>query len=77
MGGALTPFVVIPVMAWVGWRSAFYLLGALGIVWAVVWYGYYRDRGERLQVGELCSEMRSEVSGEKLRFTRLLANTQF
>lgn len=47
MGGALTPFVVIPVMMWVGWRSAFYLLGALGIVWAVVWYVYYRDvRGD-------------------------------
>lgn len=43
MGGALTPFVVIPVMMWVGWRSAFYLLGALGVVWAVVWYGCYRE----------------------------------
>ena len=51
MGGALTPFVVIPVMMWVGWRSAFYLLGALGIVWAVVWYVYYRDlRGEKAEV---------------------------
>ena len=46
MGGALTPFVVIPVMMWVGWRSAFYLLGALGIVWAVVWYWYYRNPSE-------------------------------
>ena len=44
MGGALTPFVVIPVMAWLGWREAFYLLGALGIVWALVWYVFYRDR---------------------------------
>ena len=42
LGGALTPFVVIPVMMWVGWRSAFYLLGALGVVWAVVWYFYYK-----------------------------------
>ncbi len=50
MGGALTPFVVIPVMMWVGWRSAFYLLGALGVVWAVVWYWYYRDRGEKQEV---------------------------
>ena len=33
MGGALTPFVVIPVMMSVGWRAAFYLLGALGIGW--------------------------------------------
>ena len=45
MGGALTPFVVIPVMMWVGWRSAFYLLGALGVVWAVVWYAYYKEKG--------------------------------
>ena len=41
MGGALTPFVVIPVMISVGWRAAFYLLGALGIIWAAVWYWYY------------------------------------
>ena len=44
MGGALTPFVVIPVMMWAGWRTAFYLLGALGVVWAVVWYTYYKDK---------------------------------
>lgn len=47
MGGALTPFVVIPVMLSVGWRSAFYLLGALGIVWAAVWYWYYRPNEGR------------------------------
>ncbi|MBP5278779.1 MAG: MFS transporter [Prevotella sp.] len=53
MGGALTPFVVIPVMAWLGWREAFYLLGGLGIIWAVVWYFYYRDRKpETLQTVE-------------------------
>ena len=50
MGGALTPFVVIPVMMSVGWRAAFYLLGALGIVWAVVWYWYYRDKGVTTEV---------------------------
>ena len=44
LGGALTPFVVIPVMMWVGWRAAFYLLGALGVVWAAVWYWFYRDK---------------------------------
>ena len=44
LGGALTPFVVIPVMAWLGWREAFYLLGALGVVWAVAWYAYYRPK---------------------------------
>ena len=58
MGGALTPFVVIPVMMWVGWRSAFYLLGALGVVWAVVWYWYYRPTPQPLPVseGSSCSD---------------------
>lgn len=43
MGGALTPFVVIPIMTTLGWRYAFYILGALGIVWSIVWFLYYRN----------------------------------
>ena len=44
MGGALTPFVVIPVMMWAGWRTAFYLLGVRGVIRALVWYTYYKDK---------------------------------
>jgi len=55
LGGALTPFVVIPVMMTVGWRVAFYLLGALGVVWAVVWYGWYRRWVTSSQFWLLCS----------------------
>lgn len=43
MGGALTPFVVIPIMTTLGWRYAFYILGALGIVWSIVWFLFYRN----------------------------------
>ena len=72
MGGALTPFVVIPVMVTVGWRSAFYLLGALGIVWAVVWYWYYRDAGAP------GTSQGTGLSGEsKMDWRRLLGNRQF
>ena len=62
MGGALTPFVVIPVMMWVGWRSAFYLLGALGVVWALVWYWYYRPSPQPLPVKEGSGYPESEES---------------
>ena len=44
MGGALTPFVVIPIMAALGWRPAFYILGGVGIIWAAVWFFGYRDK---------------------------------
>ena len=70
MGGALTPFVVIPVMVSVGWRAAFYLLGALGIVWAVVWWLCYRDR--------MPAESKP-VAGDTLssHLSQLLASRQF
>lgn len=42
-GGALTPFVVIPVLLTFGWRVAFYILGVLGILWVTIWYFWYRD----------------------------------
>lgn len=43
VGGALTPFIVIPVIIAFGWRSAFYILGALGFAWVAVWYFWFRD----------------------------------
>jgi MFS family permease len=43
VGGALTPVLVVPLMAALGWRAAFYLFGAAGVVWAAVWLVWYRD----------------------------------
>ena len=72
MGGALTPFVVIPVMMWVGWRAAFYLLGALGVVWAVVWFWYYRDPS----MTSVTSETR-KTGNNAIRWNALVGNKQF
>jgi len=49
MGGALTPFVVIPVILTLGWRMAFLILGSLGIIWVIVWYLYYRNEPSKLK----------------------------
>ncbi len=43
IGGALTPFLVIPLQMQFGWRLSFYILGALGLVWVIVWWFWYRD----------------------------------
>ena len=78
MGGALTPFVVIPVMMWVGWRAAFYLLGALGIVWAAVWYWYYRNPSEAGQTSATSStSTTSNASKLSIQWGLLLSNRQF
>lgn len=43
VGGALSPFLVIPIQMAFGWRAAFFCFGFLGVIWAVVWYLWYRD----------------------------------
>jgi ACS family glucarate transporter-like MFS transporter len=43
IGGALTPFIVIPIQTHFGWRASFIFLGALGIVWVVIWKLWFRE----------------------------------
>ena len=78
MGGALTPFVVIPVMAWLGWRAAFWLLGGLGIIWAVVWYVMYRDKTPlQLPRGGEQQEASPRGGKEGGNWNKILRNRQF
>jgi MFS transporter, ACS family, glucarate transporter len=43
LGGAITPALVVLIIARWGWRAAFLCCGALGLIWAAVWFWYYRD----------------------------------
>lgn len=42
-GGALSPILVIPLQASLGWRLTFLLFGAIGLLWALAWRIFYRD----------------------------------
>ncbi len=42
-GGALSPLLVVPIQMRYGWRVSFYAFGVLGVVWASVWYLWFRD----------------------------------
>jgi len=44
LGGALSPVLVVPIMVGLGWRTAFFFFGAIGMAWAVIWYWWYRDQ---------------------------------
>src|SRR5579862_3930115 len=43
LGAALTPALVVLIIAGFGWRDAFLMFGSLGILWAITWFWYYRD----------------------------------
>src|SRR5436190_23779339 len=52
LGAAMTPSLVVLVISAYGWRAAFVSFGALGCIWAAVWYWYYRDTpNEHASVG--------------------------
>jgi ACS family glucarate transporter-like MFS transporter len=40
----------IPILTWlmlqIGWQHTFAILGALGVIWAVVWFAFFKDRPE-------------------------------
>src|SRR6267142_6022767 len=42
-GGAFTPYLVYQTFQLMSWQHAFELFGALGVVWALFFYRWYRD----------------------------------
>ncbi len=43
LGGAFTPGLVALILTFVSWRTAFLYFGLLGVVWAVIFFWWYRD----------------------------------
>lgn len=43
LGGALSPLLVLPLIANWGWRSVFFVFSVLGVVWAAWWWKFFRD----------------------------------
>jgi sugar phosphate permease len=43
LAAALTPPLVVAIIAAWGWRAPFFVFGAVGVTWAVTWFAYYRD----------------------------------
>jgi ACS family hexuronate transporter-like MFS transporter len=49
-------------VAWLGWRLMFFILGALGILWAVAWVIIFRDRPQ--QSKHVCSQELNHIQIE-------------
>jgi MFS family permease len=43
LGGAASPLIVAPLLVAFGWRAVFYIFSTFGIVWAVVWWRWFRN----------------------------------
>ena len=47
IGGAMAPLIVVPVAVAFGWRSSFYLMGFIGVIWVLIWFRWFRDSPEQ------------------------------
>lgn len=59
LGGAITPLLLVPLQAAFGWRRVFFLLGAGGVVWAVVWALWFRNSPQ--QSGRVTQQELDEI----------------
>ena len=43
LGGALAPPLIVVLMGTIGWRLAFVVFGAIGVVWCLFWHRWFQD----------------------------------
>jgi ACS family hexuronate transporter-like MFS transporter len=79
VGGAIAPFVILPVYFRFGWRAAFVIPGLLGFLWLLVWRWLYYRPQEHPRISEaerqmILAETQNGEAGEKkpLRWSELL-----
>ncbi|MEV0383778.1 MFS transporter [Nonomuraea sp. NPDC050643] len=52
VGGVIALPIVTALIAWLGWRWTFAVIGVLGLVWAFGWWRAYRDPQEHPRISE-------------------------
>lgn len=49
LGGALVPFLLVPMFNWFGnWRAPFWVLAGVGIVWCAIFWPWFRNTPEEM-----------------------------
>lgn len=77
IGGAVAPFLILPIYFRWGWRVAFVIPGLLGFLWLMVWRSMYYRPEEHPRIGEaerqmLQGETRELASERKANLGELL-----
>lgn len=65
LGGAISPLLVLPIQKYFGWRMSFYAFSVLGIIWAGVWYAWFRN--SPAEMPQVPAHERAELAGAESR----------
>jgi MFS family permease len=64
LGGALAFPILAPIAAHYGWRTIFWLLGAIGLAWSAVWWSWFRDEPGKMH-GISAEELAEIQTGDR------------
>jgi len=81
-GGALTPLIVVRLQQQYGWRASFHVFAVLGLVWAAVWWRWFRDDprqmpGIRKEEADLIEASTQAVRHARLDWPKALRERNF
>lgn len=81
LGAIIAPPVLALLITNLNWRWAFFVTGAMGILWAVLWFKFYNVPHRHARITEkerhyLAAELPTPVAGARVPWLRLLAIRQ-
>jgi MFS transporter, ACS family, glucarate transporter len=80
--GAAFGLLVAPVcVAWLGWRESFAFLGIIGLIWAAIWFWWFRDtpaaKLNRQNLEDLSAREESTLVANKIPWRALVSSRNF
>lgn len=81
LGALLAPPVVAIVMIWTDWRMAFVVTGAVGLLWSLAWWVFYRSPGSHPKITDkeraLIAEGRPKPLARRASAREILGTARF
>jgi MFS family permease len=74
MGAALAPLLLVPLERTCGWRAVFWVMGAVGVVWASIWWLWFRTESEAME--EIAAHFVRVSGPSRIPWQRLIALPQ-
>jgi sugar phosphate permease len=62
LGAAIAPLIVVPIAAAFGWRIPFFVIGAIGILWVLICYSWFRDFPSQMKSMPVSEKKKIETS---------------
>ncbi|HVI46684.1 MAG TPA: MFS transporter [Chitinophaga sp.] len=78
LGGALSPLFIMPIQQHWGWRYVFFIFGGIGLLWAVLWWFFFRENPSQMQgisqqeIDEIEYNRKIKKAGHKIPFGKIL-----